>query len=366
LVSLLQTLFFMASSFRYQLQPYAGSRRNRYRCPRCGQSQQLTRWLDTQTGELLPPEFGRCNRQDQCGYDVSPYQADGAGQRYVDTQRAMVLPRPRQRAPPVLTPPLCVIPEVLVQRSCIAYERNQFARLLQARFGIGVAYELLARFEIGTSNHWPGATVFWQRDELGRVRGGQVVLFDAHGHTAKLPNSDGTLRRCTTWMHTVLARRYRRQGQPLPTWLTQYLDPANHVPKSPSLYGLRQLATGTATQSIALVEAPKTAVICAGYFPTVTWLAVGSLSQLTAERLRPLRPYAVTLYPDASATGHAYQVWEQKATQLRQQGFRLTVSPVLEQQLAPAQRAAGYDLADVLLAQWAGYPPNWDSWPATA
>jgi len=355
----------MAISYRYQLQAYAGSRRNRYTCPGCGRAHQFTRWLDTQTGEQLPAEFGRCNRVDQCGYSRSPYEVGPAGTSYASAQRAAdsaeITARSQPRASQPPPPPLCVIPEPVVQQSLRAYERNGFAHFLQSHFGAGVAADLLQRFEIGTSAHWPGATVFWQRDECGRVRGGQVVLFDTQGHTVKQPRTDGTAYRCTTWVHTALAQRCRQQGADQPAWLTRYLDPANRVAKSPSLYGLRQLATAPVGQPIGLVEAPKTAVVCTGYLPDVTWLAVGSLNQLTSERLRPLKAYPLTLYPDASVTGHAHAHWTAKADGLRQQGFTLRVSAMLEQALHPSQQLAGYDLADVLLDQWPGYPPSWDS-----
>jgi hypothetical protein len=162
-------------------------------------------------------------------------------------------------------------------------------------------------------------------------------------------------------VHTALAQRCRQQGIAQPAWLTRYQDPANQVAKSPSLYGLRQLATIPPDQPIGLVEAPKTAVVCTGYLPSVTWLAVGSLSQLTSARLHPLKAYPLTLYPDASVTGHPYNHWMAKAAALRQQGFTLDVSSLLEQKTTPAQQLAGYDLADVLLDQWPGYPPSWDS-----
>ena len=47
--------------------------------------------------------------------------------------------------------------------------------------GHGVADELLSRFQVGTSAHWPGAGVFWLIDARGRVRNGQVVLYATPG-----------------------------------------------------------------------------------------------------------------------------------------------------------------------------------------
>jgi hypothetical protein len=154
----------MTIAYRYRLQPYGGSRRNRYACPNCGQEQQFTRYLDTQTGEQLPAKFGRCNRVAQCGYYLTPYQAGPAGLSYAQTQQTTERPAEAvwRKRPSRLPPPLCVIPETIVEQSLRHYERNAFAQLLQKHLGLQVTRELLHRFEIGTSAHWPGATVFWQ------------------------------------------------------------------------------------------------------------------------------------------------------------------------------------------------------------
>lgn len=102
-------------------------------------------------------------------------------------------------------------------------------------------------------------------------------------------------------------------------------------------------------------------MICTAYFPTFTWLAVGSLTNLTRERLQPVRGHFITLYPDAAADGSAYQAWDKKATILRGEGFEIQVSDILEHRATAEQKAAGIDLADLLLDQWEGYPPSWDA-----
>ncbi len=353
----------MGTPYRYRLQPYAGSRKNRYACPGCEKQRTFTRWLDTQTGELLPEPFGRCDRVSNCGYSLSPYDKGPTGISYADAQREaspFTWLRNQKKSVPRPASPLCVIPEDVLQQSLGHYERNNFAQLLQTHFGRGVALDLLRRFEIGTSAYWPGATVFWQRDELGRVRGGQVVLFDSSGHTAKLPGADGKPERCTKWVHTAYAQACRRQQQPQPAWLSAYLNEANKVAKSPSLYGLPQLLSAAIGQPVAIVEAAKTAVICSAYFPEFIWLAVGSLSYLTLERLQLVKGFPITLFPDASTSGSAFNTWGSKAVILQQSGFRIQTSNLLERSATTDQKAAGIDLADLLLDQWAGYPPSWD------
>ncbi|MBD2769674.1 hypothetical protein IC235_17425 [Hymenobacter sp. BT664] len=342
----------MPTSYRYTLQPYTGPA-SRYTCPGCNHRRELARYLDTETGELLPEAFGKCNRADQCGYHLSPYHAGPGGQSYADQVREANRPDGQSwTSPPVRRPaplrPVVAMPSDVVQATLGHYEHNALAQLLRNHFGWGIADELLKRFAVGTSAHWPGACVFWLIDEQSRVRGGQVVLYDETGHTVKQP------KRCTTWAHTALAARCRQLGQPAPAWLTAYS--ATEVPKCPCLFGLPQLLNAPADARVAIVESAKTAVFCAPYLPDCVWLATMGKSYLTADRLAPVKNRSLVLFPDAGATDD----WQRRADELREQGFTVTVSTWLETKATAEQRAAGIDLADLLLSQWPGFPPSWN------
>lgn len=356
---------------RYQLAPYKGPA-TRTTCPACGKAKAFVPYLDTRTGEALPEPYGRCNREANCGHHLSPYHAGPSGVSYAEDvyqRRLSFAPLRAENEPQNKVSgfhsvrsgnrkPILSIPDEVFATSLGHYDCNEFARLLRRHFGMGVADELLARFQIGTSSAlWPGATVFWFVDEQGRKRGGQVVLFDEDGHTARQVRPDGEVKRCTSWVHTALAIRCQRQHVAAPEWLATY---AAHAEKSPCLFGLSQLRNAPATQPVAVVEAPKTAVLCTPYFPRFTWLAVGALSYLNAERLTPLRGRNVVLFPDLSVGGKVFAEWSRRAEQLRREGFRLTVSDYLEQRATDEQRQAGADLADYLLEGWDGYPPAWD------
>ncbi len=336
-----------ASTHPYVLQKYAG-KSSRYTCPSCGKAHEFTRFIDTQSGEFLPESFGICNRADKCGYRLTPYDKGANGLSYSKEHWQASRMSSKKRRSSVSSRHLITLPEELLIRSLGHYEQNNFACLLRERWSEAEADKVIRAFEVGTSRHWPGATVFWQRDELGRVRGGQVVLFDQNGHTAKLPDLSGGLKRCTTWVHTALTHHFKRIGQSLPEWLIAYT--AADVKKTPSLYGIQQLATAPLDQPVAIVEAPKTAIICSHYFPESVWMAVGSLGQLTTERLLPLRGRNITLFPDASTNGSAFKLWLAGAESLQHVGLRVTVSDFLENRATEAQKTAGIDLADLLLA----------------
>ncbi|GAB4019750.1 DUF6371 domain-containing protein [Spirosoma migulaei] len=399
------------TTFRYQLPKKA----IKTDCPNCGPKHRrtLSRYVDTQTGEPLPDQYGRCDRESNCGYHLNPYQKGPSGLSYADEVKARYTSKPIPRAwfssaakqkhkgvskqsiitnlihtesatleqaervaaflfdqpearpggngLPVEQSPVFAIPEDVFNQSLGHYHLNQFAFLLRRHFGVPVADTLLKRFAIGTSGRWPGACVFWYIDELERIRGGQIKLFDDTFHTVKYVVKDGERRSRTSWVHSAYARRCDALNQPYPAWLAAYLDERNDVQKSPCLFGLPQLLTAPADQPVAIVEAPKTAVISTPYFPGFIWLAVGALSYLNAERLAPLRGRKIELFPDLSKDGSAFDRWNRVAGDLLAQGFQITVSTYLEDNATQEEKDAGLDLADFLLDQWIEYSPEWDS-----
>jgi hypothetical protein len=378
-------------SYRYQL-PQKAIKGD---CPGCGHRRTLSRYVDTRTGEPLPEPYGRCDRESNCSYHLSPYHKGPTGLSYAEEMNPNTLSAPipkswfrlagkqkhngisrsgliqtliqmegataeqaervaafifdKPKIAPIAPPPIYTIPDEVFQASLGHYERNQFARLLSRHFGEPKALELLTRYQIGTSSRWPGACVFWYIDEQNRIRGGQIKLFDESFHTAKYVDANGQTRSKTSWVHSALAHKLDEQKEPYPDWLTAYLDERNAVEKSPCLFGLPQLASAPSDLPIAVVEAPKTAVVCTAYLPGFLWLAVGALSYLNAERLAPLRGRSIMLFPDLSKDGTAFARWSRVADELRPKGFQISVSTYLEDNASEAEKVKGLDLADYLL-----------------
>ena len=298
---------------RYTLERYRGVA-SRHTCPRCQQKRQFVRYVDNATGLHLGEHVGRCNREVNCAYHYTPKQY------FVDNSITNV-PRQLPKTKPLKSkaPTAHRISFDLFKRSLQGYAQNHFVCYLRGLFGPSQAQQLVERFYVGTSKHWPGATVFWQIDLEGQVRTGKIMLYDANGKRVKKPFSH------IQWVHRHIQQPDFRLEQ--------------------CLFGLHQLRQAPPNKVIGLVESEKTAVIASGHFPELVWMAVGSLHQLNAERCQVLRGRQLVLFPDVGG----WALWQQRAQELeRTIGVAVRVSDWLEQQADEAARQQGLDLADVM------------------
>jgi len=155
----------------------------------------------------------------------------------------------------------------------------------------------------------------------------------------------------TDFLHSIISRNASTK----PDWLDAYQSQETKVS---CLFG-EHLLPRYPNNPVALVEAPKTAIYGALYFGLPEsqtdwlWLAVYNLSSLNLERCRVLKGRSVFLFPDLSKDGKAFQSWSDKAKQFERllPNTRFVVSDLLERAATDAERLAGLDLADYLIQQ---------------
>lgn len=281
-------------------------------CPACNQ-RKFVRYLDTETGEYLADEVGRCDREDSCGYHLKPKEHFLHGGKR-PTVRSKVSPMRKLKPEPSFFPP------EIMQASLKNYNDNHFYQWLVLVFGEKKALELTLSYRIGSAHYWKGSCIFWQIDDNGYVRSGKVMLYDAMtGRRVKEPYNH------IQWAHKLLQ-----------------IEPFN---LSQCLFGLH-LLTENRSKPIAVVESEKTAIVGAGFMPDFIWMATASKSNLNAERLKPLYGREVVLYPDLGALDD----WRKVADSLP----GVTVSYILEKQATDEDRKAGLDVADFLLREQNG------------
>jgi hypothetical protein len=307
----------LTTSFEFTLEKYKG-KQTRFACPGCGHLGTFSRYINTATGEYLSPYCGRCDRELNCGYHRKPSEFLSIRQSkpvYSFPQNPAAY-RYREAAVKAIEAHNLIDRE-LFKKSLSGYEQNKFIIYLTGLFGDQVTQKIIEKYYIGSSNHWNGATVFWQIDTSGRIRAGKVMLYDPHtGKRIKEP------QRCITWVHKILR---------MEKYSLRQCFFGEHLLKSKLL------------QPVAIVESEKTAVIASAYLPGFIWLASGGLNNLTPERLLVLKGRKVLLYPDSNG----YEKWMAKTKQLLP-GLDIRISGLLERKATESEKIAGYDLADYL------------------
>jgi len=375
----------------------------KFRCPGCGKKR-FVRYVDSITKELFPEQYGRCDREANCGHherppletkcyfmpfvEISEY-SDKAKQIHTEkgnfflpkSQIFEVLengcyvsewyctntdekelqfnindvkcfvengngyqPPPTKTTPPTPPPPVVFIPGEVLQHTLTGYDKNIFLQFLMQRFPANDIERVVSMFYLGTIKEGfrAGAITFPFIDIGGNVRAIQVKEFNKQNHTTG-----------TGFYHSMLATRYKQNNETLPGWLEGY---QRNELKVSCLFG-EHLLKQYPGNPIALVEAPKTAIYGSLYFgfpdspDKFLWLAVYNKSSLNFEKIKILEGRRVVLFPDISKGGKTFDEWNGKAIEFSKQlpGTRFVVSDLLEKAATEAEREKGLDFADYLI-----------------
>jgi len=321
-------------------------------CPECTKKR-FVRYIDTDTGEHLPDQYGRCDRESKCGYFLNPYKDGYAKAIWEQEQGNKTDWKPQQRKrikKPVNKPQRAFIPVEVFNLTRAGYEKNTFIQNLLTRvtfsFEVPDIEKVISLYHLGTvqNGYRKRANTFPFIDAQGNIRAVQVKQFDEANHTTG-----------TDFLHSIIEKHHSRKNKPLPEWLEAY---NKNETKVSCLFG-EHLLSKYPYNPVALVEAPKTAIYGTLYFgfpeqPTnLLWLAVYNLSSLNLNKCKALKGRNVYLFPDLSKDGKAFELWSNKANEIqkRLQGTYFHVSDLLEQ-LAPHQdKEQGKDIADYLIKQ---------------
>jgi hypothetical protein len=366
----------------------------KYTCPGCGKKR-FVRYIDTVTGEYLTGDYGRCDREGDCKYFQRPPletrcffvpftelkdYSEKAFQLVTDAGTYFV-PKSQvfealeggcyitefylnesDKAPGHLandykyysdagtlqihsteTMPqkqkVYFLPEAVLSKTLKGYENNTFIQNLLKRYPAKEIEKVVSLYRLGTvaSGYRAGAVTFPFIDRAGSVRTIQAKQFDETNHTTS-----------TDFIHSMIERHHTKAGEPLPGWLQDYKLNEKFVT---CLFG-EHLLNRYPMNPVALVEAPKTAVIgtlCYGLPDSpngLLWLAVYNKSSLTLEKCKVLKGRKVVLFPDLNA----FDEWNQKAKEINASlpGTRFVVSDLLERNATETDIKNGLDLADYL------------------
>lgn len=343
---------FSNQPYRYSLEK--GSKK--HHCPECGKKR-FVRYIDTQTGNYLPEQYGRCDRESKCGYFLNPYK-DGYAKAVWEQEQGNRSEIPnnwkpkRKKAIPQPTPePVFFDFDTFKQTlQPERYEKNTFIQNLfyrvQFPFEVDEVTKVIQLYRLGTvaNGYRAGAITFPFIDTKGNVRAVQVKQFDETNHTTG-----------TDFLHSIIEKHHARNNKPLPEWLEAYTRQDKRIS---CLFG-EHLLSKYHSNPVALVEAPKTAVYGTLYFglpetpESLIWLAVYNKSSFSFDKLKVLQGRFVYVFPDLSKDGNTFKEWETKAKEYesRLPGTRFIFSDLLEQLAPERDKSEGNDLADYLIKQ---------------
>jgi hypothetical protein len=337
---------------RYSLEK--GSKK--HHCPDCNK-RTFVLYIDTETGDHLPEQYGRCDRESKCSYHLNPY-LDGYAKAIWEQEQGNRSELPnnwkpkRKKAIPQPTPETVFFDFDTFKQTLQPerYEKNTFIQNLfyrvQFPFEVDEVTKVIQLYRLGTvaNGYRAGANTFPFIDIKDNVKAVQVKQFDEQNHTTG-----------TDFLHSIIEKHHTRNNKPLPEWLEAYTKQDKRIS---CLFG-EHLLSKYHNNPVALVEAPKTAVYGTLYFglpetpESLIWLAVYNKSSFSFDKLKVLQGRFVYVFPDLSKNGNTFKEWETKAKEYesRLPGTRFIFSDLLEQLAPERDKSEGNDLADYLIKQ---------------
>jgi len=355
--------------FKYSLDK--SSKKNT--CPNCNKKT-FVFYVDTETGNYLPADYGRCDREQNCKYHKAPPKGkrgylihfltlknvSDKASKLVDVNGVISMIPNSQILEQNQNS--CFISEWYLKTSTINYLNNEskyFSKneepflnqvvttkppeplkpsyhsselqdKLINQYKSNLTFDNLTAFLLdnfsfdevdkaisnyyltGTNLFWKNATMFWQIDNKEHIRCAKIMLYNEHtGKRVKIPYNH------INWLHNAIKKPDFNLSQ--------------------CLFGLH-LINEDYQKNIAIVESEKTAIIMSIFLPDFIWLATGSKSNFKYELLKPLKKRNCFAFPDKGE----FTNWSNKAKELKSKGFKIEVSNVLEQ----TSFKNGFDLAD--------------------
>ncbi|RXP46871.1 hypothetical protein EC396_13405 [Lutibacter sp. HS1-25] len=340
-------------------------------CPSCNKKT-FVLYVDTETGNYLTDDFGKCDREQNCNYHKAPPKGKKCflidvlsikditdkAIKITDTNgfisiipKSQVLEQSKNncwvtewflktstinyltneskyfnsdevinvisnKEPPPTKEPSYHSLELLENMYKINPKTDNLSKFLNSKFSKDEVFDATNKYFItGTNYFWNNATVFWQIDDKEQIHAGKIMLYDSvTGKRIKEPHNH------INWIHKAIKEPNFNLNQ--------------------CLFGLFRV-TEDYQKTIAIVESEKTAIVMSIFIPEFIWLATGSKQNLKFDLLKPIKKRNIVLFPDKGE----YLNWLSTSNELNKLGFKIAVSEFIEQ----TKYKNGFDLADFYL-----------------
>ena len=361
-----------AMNYRYKLDDRPGKRKINCPNPACPDHKRsgaktFTRYYDTQTGEFVADEVGRCDHEVRCRYHLTPSEYfdrypmlknhpkpgsssliannssliathSAAGGSSLTTLHSPLAtdPSPLATDPsPLATHHSLLIPHhsllyPFFEKSLSHHLKNNLYLFLCHKLTGEVADRVAARYYLGTSKYLPGVPVFWYIDSEFNVTTGKIMYYP----------------------DPVKGKRYRESDRYHGKPVVNFVHAVLKIPgfkRKPCFFG-EHLLTLEPGKPVMVVESEKTALIASAFYPDHVVLATGGMNGLQNLDWSLTRGREVVLIPDTSTGDVATKNWTEQAKQINARyGLGVKISCKLDALATEAQKSEGWDLGDYLL-----------------
>ena len=292
------------AEIRFILDPRRGSS-CKTTCPHCGGKKCFKLYVDTETGEPIGEECGRCDHEQSCGYHNKPrdfFQDHPEVKQklfHKNSSSSFKSSNSRPISERVNLKPMPVEKVVYFDMSMVLarhfYDQTFMPWLRSKVMNDDKVNQAFEEYLLGATNSEKfsqQAIIFWYVDNENRVCDGKLMWYGVDGHRTIDPN-----------------------------WVSSQMRKANRIGKNDvtrkCFFG-EHLLGRYPDKPVAIVESEKSAVFCSCVYPQFVWLATGGCGGLNAEKMDVLKGRKIVIFPDSGKLDD----WRKKLQDVKGIDFR--------------------------------------------
>ena len=343
--------------FRYVLDS-----REKFDCPKCFQRNRFVKYRDVTTGEYLENGYGKCDRENNCGYWERPNNTIVKNEADIKYQ----LQRERHVTYSNIFPDNYYkyhrenrfrCDRDIYLRTDISHNMyrypgtdeikyvNMFLRGLAKRFGAEASRKSYDEFRLGT--FYDGGVMFPFFNHNGKLITAKVIFYD--NNLKRIKEGKKSYPR---WLH------YFNYMPDYEKYEIIGINDENWVCDIP-FFGWDLDVLIKTDKTVGLVESEKTAIILSILIPEVIWMATGGLHNLQEYKFLGLNNKSWIVLPDMGFLPNkkitVKEHWQKKFDELKHKiDFKSILFPDYVPDASAAQKqiweSNGYDIADFILS----------------